>query len=638
LCHFGAFPEPRLLEVGPFSLSPRKALCRWSHFSHVQSGLLSIAEFVQLGGKVDQVDDLSQIFQTLRSAKHSPAKEHEEIVNLNVGGAAFTTTRTTLCSVPGSVLEAMFSGRHGNAALCTQDGTYVIDRPGTHFQHILNFLRCKAVVSLPRETTEQEALALEADFYLLHFLSRAIKMPKTDLFECLSDEVACIWEREEQMRLMYRTNTADGHLTLHEGLVPMFSPDGGMLTLPLKYEPPTNAVSTSIAMQIRGKNEDEKMEMGQAVSVGTLDEFRSNFNREHANVLHRLQDILAQEPVLIAGGSVLQALTSGPGLSSFWGTYESDLDLFLYANSPEEANRISQRIFYALAVDHERWVIVRSSGVITMHRWQDADWKSTVEQKVQIVLRLYESPAEVLVGFDCDCCCCGYDGNEVWVTPRAILAIRSNVNILNPLHAWPNRSSYEFRLAKYASRGWAVAVMGLNKNLVDYDRIHESPLDKLQGLARFVKVSLAVQKDCSVFARRPLEAYDLKWQVVQEMKACECIIAGLDSSYSENAIEAVIIPRVYGNGQEPQASMWHIGAGGGRVSCFPTSSLIRDGAWAAIEDATGSAAAVERVPDRLIDAWQTDKRSREYLNAQCMDKFSLDNQYYNHAYKNVGED
>ena len=41
---------------------------------------------------------------------------------------------------------------------------------------------------------------------------------------------------------------------------------------------------------------------------------------------------------------------------------------------------------------------------------------------MQIVLRLYNSPAEVLMGFDVDACACGYDGSRVFVCPRTAMA------------------------------------------------------------------------------------------------------------------------------------------------------------------------------------------------------------------------
>ena len=88
------------------------------------------------------------------------------IIELNVGGTIHTTTLSTLNRVPGSFFEAMFSGRHRvpncartdvrvySAAPDTSRSSplsYFIDRDGKHFRHILNYLRCGTVVSLPRD-------------------------------------------------------------------------------------------------------------------------------------------------------------------------------------------------------------------------------------------------------------------------------------------------------------------------------------------------------------------------------------------------------------------------------------------------------------------------------------------------------
>jgi BTB/POZ domain len=60
-------------------------------------------------------------------------------VKLDIGGHTFTTTLTTLTRIPDSMLGAMFSGRHTLEK--NESGAYFIDRDGTHFRHILNFLR-----------------------------------------------------------------------------------------------------------------------------------------------------------------------------------------------------------------------------------------------------------------------------------------------------------------------------------------------------------------------------------------------------------------------------------------------------------------------------------------------------------------
>jgi len=630
-----------------------------------QRKLLLVSEFVRRGGKVEEVDDLGQLVQQVDCLRQVPAVptppiqstsgdpkedegEEEEIVKLDVGGFPFKTTRKTLTSVPGSFFDAMLSGRHENPATQMEDGTYFIDRNGSMFDQVLNFLRHRDVVSLPQDTTEQETLAAEALFYGLDQLVHAIEMPKIDITACLSDEMVKIWDNEEEQRTAYRTKKAEdftpdddeeprtAYRTMkrldfkpYQGLVPLFSPDDSVQSLPLKYDPPEKTESVPLIINIHGKI---LLKKNQSVSVGSLNAFRSNFNQEHANVLHRLNDILLEEPVIIAGGSVLRALTVGDQLRPFYSWKgKSDIDIFLYAASPSEANRISRRIFYALAVDHERWVIVRSRGVITMHSWTDGAREKEVDQKVQIVLQLYESPAEVLIGFDVDCCCCAYDGREVWASARCLRAIRSRTNVLNPLHAWPNRPSYELRLGKYGARGFAIAVPGLDEKRIDNERIRQQTLDKLKGLARLLKVSFTMEKDATkTVPETPLCNGDLKVHAVADMGDCDILIAG--RAY-DHGTEGVIVPRVYCNG-DPQFFHWQ--TLGSMPTEFPRARDVKDGAWAEIENAEGTDASVERVPDRLLDAWDTKKRSREHLNSESMLKFDLDNQYYGHAYEKTG--
>jgi len=80
---------------------------------------------------------------------------------------------------------------------------------------------------------------------------------------------------------------------------------------------------------------------------------------------------------------------------------------------------------------------------------------------VQIVLRLYQSPAECLLGFDVDSCTLGFDRERVWASWRAIRAIAFRTNLVDMSRRSP---SYEFRLAKYAKRGFTVLFPGLEKS------------------------------------------------------------------------------------------------------------------------------------------------------------------------------
>ena len=72
--------------------------------------------------------------------------------------------------------------------------------------------------------------------------------------------------------------------------------------------------------------------------------------------------------------------------------------------------------------------------------------------------------------------------------------MRHGFVVCNPLHAWPNQPTYELRLAKYASRGFAVAVPGLNLEGVNVLRATtEAALPKLRGVARLLLLHAELQ-------------------------------------------------------------------------------------------------------------------------------------------------
>ncbi|XP_063258629.1 BTB/POZ domain-containing protein KCTD7 isoform X2 [Prinia subflava] len=66
-------------------------------------------------------------------------QQFPEVVPLNVGGMFFTTRLSTLRRYEDTMLAAMFSGRHYIPT--DAEGRYFIDRDGTYFGDILNFLR-----------------------------------------------------------------------------------------------------------------------------------------------------------------------------------------------------------------------------------------------------------------------------------------------------------------------------------------------------------------------------------------------------------------------------------------------------------------------------------------------------------------
>merc|ERR1719183_1858678 len=89
------------------------------------------------------------------------------MVDLNVGGVVFETSRATLTQQAGSYLESVVSGRH--AIPRDRQGRIFIDRDSELFRSILNFLRNPAQPPMPRDAAQSEALCAEASSYGIRY-------------------------------------------------------------------------------------------------------------------------------------------------------------------------------------------------------------------------------------------------------------------------------------------------------------------------------------------------------------------------------------------------------------------------------------------------------------------------------------
>ena len=86
-----------------------------------------------------------------------------QVVELNVGGHLYTTTKTTLCKVEDSMLAKMFSGDLPPAYRDSQ-GRFFLDRDGSRFATVLTYLRGDPV-DIPVNAKERSALRTEASYY-----------------------------------------------------------------------------------------------------------------------------------------------------------------------------------------------------------------------------------------------------------------------------------------------------------------------------------------------------------------------------------------------------------------------------------------------------------------------------------------
>jgi len=94
---------------------------------------------------------------------------HDGKVRLNVGGKKFVTSLSTLVYMQNTYFHAMFSG-HFNVRE-DDDGEYFIDRDGTHFGYILNYMRDPSQeIILPDDTILLKQLLREVEFYRVDHL------------------------------------------------------------------------------------------------------------------------------------------------------------------------------------------------------------------------------------------------------------------------------------------------------------------------------------------------------------------------------------------------------------------------------------------------------------------------------------
>lgn len=174
--------------------------------------------------------------------------------------------------------------------------------------------------------------------------------------------------------------------------------------------------------------------------------------------LNNLRYLTSMKGVFIAGGAIFSILFDLP---------IKDIDVFLYGLSETEAIDTIRRIsdYFKLFGDDDKSIgnCTRTANAITFNNIRTKYIEAEAGTEIQIILRLYQTPSEVIHGFDVDCCCLGYDGNNVWMTQRAYYAFTNGYNTVNFNRLSP---SYELRLSKYGTRGMSVKIPNFNRNQV----------------------------------------------------------------------------------------------------------------------------------------------------------------------------
>jgi len=152
----------------------------------------------QMKNFVDEKRKLIEELEFLRILKEDENRKRREekewmektlinmssVIKLNVGGTKFTTSRSTLSKHEG-YFKAMFSGRHSFEL--DEEGYYFIDRDGTYFPYILNYLR-DGTILIQDDNHFRYYLTQEAQYYCLD-----------DLVALLNEKMEVLNEKMEEV-------------------------------------------------------------------------------------------------------------------------------------------------------------------------------------------------------------------------------------------------------------------------------------------------------------------------------------------------------------------------------------------------------------------------------------------------------
>jgi hypothetical protein len=188
-----------------------------------------------------------------------------------------------------------------------------------------------------------------------------------------------------------------------------------------------------------------------------------------------IKQLLALGNVIVAGGYALSMVSNKV-------TSAGDIDIFIYGLNENHANAKLRAISKILKGD--------SFYTGNAYTFVNTDVDN---MNVQVILRLYKSPAEVLLGFDIQACkvLIVMEDNilKYYATPSFIESMRYNCIWVDTER---QSSSYAIRLIKYYAKGLDVIVTGLNRRQLDCE-IMSMPLSKLNGLALLMRLEREIR-------------------------------------------------------------------------------------------------------------------------------------------------
>lgn len=165
--------------------------------------------------------------------------------------------------------------------------------------------------------------------------------------------------------------------------------------------------------------------------------------------------------IIVAGGAITRSL-----LGRHYNP--TDLDFFFIQNGETDHQAAIESMLRTIIAIFERdpsgrpFKVFRSTRTVTIMTFEENDDQTTIHRKYQFVTgRMYNSPADVIRGFDIGASQVLYDGHSIFMTPLATFSMLTGILILDPSR---RSTTYEARLRKYIKmRSFYIACPFLSK-------------------------------------------------------------------------------------------------------------------------------------------------------------------------------
>lgn len=172
-----------------------------------------------------------------------------------------------------------------------------------------------------------------------------------------------------------------------------------------------------------------------------------------------VRDAMSRHPLVLAGGAALALMT--PSTLALSGGMVADWDLFPYGLDDEGADAMLSDIEGRMEVGNG-WRTINTPRAVTYVR--DPSASVCVSSAVQIVLRISDSPADVLRRFDLPPCKVAvyYDNGVLRAVASASWFV-SMRHMAFPVQVWNWSSSSSMRVLKYVARGLDAMLPGVRR-------------------------------------------------------------------------------------------------------------------------------------------------------------------------------